>query len=137
MMGGRLDELALRRKMLLLRSERLRSDLATDQRYVLQSLSGLERYVSIARGVGKPLLMGGLGAMLLGFLRRRRPRGRGGGSEYGSESRWALIPRALVWVSTARRLLPLVGLCREFLRSRSRRRAGTEPGSAWPRDPEF
>ena len=133
MMGDRLEELALRRKMILLRSERLRADLAADQRYVLQSLSGFERFVNIARGVGKPLLMGGLGAMLLRFIRRPRRGGRGRGEADGAESRWALLPRALVWISTARRLLPLVGLCREFLRSRSRRESPTGPSQ--PLDP--
>jgi hypothetical protein len=107
MMGHRLRELEMRRQRLLLRSERLRAELASDQRYVLQALGGFDRFLTIAKGFAKPLLFSGAGLLLLSFLRRARP------------ARFAM--RTLVWVSMARKLLPFVGLIRAFVRSRSKR----------------
>ncbi len=102
----RLDELAMRRQELLLRSQQLRADLAADQRYVIEALSGLDRFASIAKNVSKPIALGAAALLMLSFMRRARPA--------------AFAMRALVWVSMARRLLPIVGLVRTFMRSRQR-----------------
>jgi hypothetical protein len=109
MMDHRLDELALRRKRLLLKSARLRADFAADQRYVLQTISGVDKYYAIARGLARPVLFGGLGLLLVKVLSRGR---RAAGAGFAM--------RALMWVSVAKRLLPLVGIARAFVRSRSR-----------------
>ncbi len=110
-MSHRLQELAMRRRTLLLRSERLRADLAADHRVVLEALSGVERFYFIARRAAPPLMLVGVGALLLRLFRRSRPvAGAGVGR------------KALFWMSMARRALPLVPLTRSMWRSRSSRR---------------
>jgi hypothetical protein len=116
MMGARLEELALRRRRLLLRSARLRGEIAADRRYLMRSLDSVDRYYSIARGLAKPVALAGAGLLLLKIL-RRGGRAAGGG----------FAVRALVWVSMARRLLPLVGLARAYMKSRSRPAPEQEP----------
>ena len=121
-MSDRLDELALRRRQLLLRSERLRSDLAADQRVLLEALSGVDRAFSIARRAATPLLMVGAGALLFRLLRRSRPVASAG-----------FAMKALFWVSMARRALPYVTLVRDMWRSRSSRRAEVAAEAEQPR----
>jgi hypothetical protein len=109
--SDRLDELALRRRTLLLRSERLRSDLAADQRVMLNALSGIDRVYSTAKRAAPPLLMLGAGALLLRLFRRSKPGRRAGAGV-----------KVLFWVSMIRKALPLVTLARTLWQSRSRRR---------------
>jgi hypothetical protein len=114
MMGHRLAELEMRRRRLLLKSERLRSEFGADQRYVLGTLSGVDRYYSIARHVAKPALFVGVSLLLLKLLRRRRSE-----PDADVSDRTGFAAQALMWVSTARRLLPLVSLVAAFVRSRA------------------
>jgi hypothetical protein len=109
--SDRLDELEMRRRRLLLRSERLRADLAADQRVMLNALSGIDRMVSTAKRAAPPLLMLGAGALLLRFFRRSRPVGRAG-----------MGMKVLFWVSMVRKALPYVTLVRNMWQSRARRR---------------
>jgi hypothetical protein len=130
MMGHRLAELEMRRRRLLLKSARLRSEFGADQRYVLGTLSGVDRYYSIARGVVKPVALVGAGLLILKLLRRRR---RSGDEDEGSSAGvGGFAARALVWVSMARRLLPLVGLARAYMQSRAQRRYEDEGDPAEP-----
>lgn len=117
-MSDRLDELAMRRRQLLLRSERLRMDLAADQRVMLEALSGVDRAFQIARSAAKPLLLVGAGALLLRLLRRSRPIAGAG-----------FAMKALFWVSMARKAMPYVSMARDMWRSRSSQRA-EEPARA-------
>lgn len=117
MMGARLEELEMRRRRLLLKSARLRSEFGADQRYVLETLSGVDRYYSIARGLAKPALFAGAGLLLMKFLRR-------GGQAAGGAG---FAVRALMWVSMARKVLPFLGLARAFMKSRQRPPPETEP----------
>jgi hypothetical protein len=108
-MSDRFEELAMRRRQLLLRSERLRSDLAADQRIVLEAVGGFDKILSIAKGVASPLVIAAAGALFFGLLKRFRPVG--------------LAMRGMVWISMAKRLLAVVGLVRAATRSRSHRAA--------------
>ena len=119
MMGHRLAELEMRRRRLLLKSARLRSEFGADQRYVLETLSGVDRYYSIARNVAKPALFVGASLLLLKVLRRRRR--ADSPADHDDSDRAGFAARALVWVSVARRLLPLLGLARAFMQSRAQR----------------
>jgi hypothetical protein len=110
-MSDRLDELAMRRRALLLRSERLRADLAADQRVLLDAVSGIDRIYSTARRAAPPLLMLGAGALLLRLFRRSRPAGRSG-----------IAMKALFWISMCRKALPYVTLAKNLWQSRARRR---------------
>jgi hypothetical protein len=117
--SDRFEELAMRRRQLLLRSERLRSDLAADQRIVLQAVGGFDRIFSIAKGMASPLVVAGAGALFFGLLRRFRPVG--------------LAMRGMVWISMAKRCISILGLVRAATRSRSRtagRSRGVDEDSA-------
>jgi hypothetical protein len=111
-MSDRLDELAMRRRALLLRSERLRADLAADQRVLLDAISGIDRIYSTARRAAPPLLMLGAGALLLRLFRRSR----------GPAGRTGFAMKALFWVSMCRKALPYVTLAKNLWQSRARRR---------------
>ena len=112
-MSDRLEELAMRRRKLLLRSERLRADLQADQQVFLDALSGVDRAIGMAKKAATPLLFVGAGLMLIKLVRGggRSVARRGGG----------LAMKALFWVSMAQRALPYVTLARDLWRSRSRR----------------
>jgi len=110
-MSDRIEELAMRRRRLLLRSERLRAELAADQQVMLDALSGIDRAISTARKAAKPVFLVGAGLMLFKLLRRGRARTAGGG----------MLMKALFWVSMAQRALPYVSLARNLWRSRSSR----------------
>jgi hypothetical protein len=120
-MSDRLEELAMRRRRLLLRSERLRADLAADQRVMLDALSGVDRAIHTARKAAKPALLIGAGLLLFKLIRGRRASrvGRAGAGAGGG-----LVMRALFWLSIAQRALPYVSLARNLWRSRSSRRYG-------------
>jgi hypothetical protein len=120
-MSERLEELRMRRRALLLRSERLRSDLAAEQQVMLDALSGIDRAIATARKLAPPLMLAGAGAVLLKLFRRSRP-ARG----------TSLAMKALFWVSMAKRALPFVQLARSLWRSRSTGRsaeASAAPGA--------
>jgi hypothetical protein len=110
-MSDRIEELAMRRRRLLLRSERLRADLAADQQVMLDALSGVDRAISTAKKAAKPVFLVGAGLLLFKLLRRGRARTAGGG----------LLVKTLFWVSMAQRALPYVSLARNLWRSRSSR----------------
>ena len=110
-MSDRLEELAIRRRRLLLRSERLRADLAADQRVMLDALSGVDRAFSKANQVAKPALLIGGALLLFKLLRRGRKTTAGAG----------LAMKALFWLSVAQKAMPYISLARNLWRSRSRR----------------
>jgi hypothetical protein len=117
-MSDRIEELAMRRRRLLLRSERLRADLAADQQVMLDALSGVDRAIATARKAAKPVFLIGAGLMLFKLLRgRRRAVATAGAGRAGG----GLLMRALFWVSVAQRALPYVSLARNLWRSRSSR----------------
>jgi hypothetical protein len=103
-MGDRIEELEMRRRQLILRSERLRADFGADQRIVLDALGGFDRIFGMAKSLASPLLLAGGGALLLGLLRRIRPVG--------------FAMRGLVWVSLARRVLNIFTVIRAATRPR-------------------
>ena len=128
MMGHRLAELEMRRRRLLLKSARLRSEFGADQRSLLVTLSGVDRYYAIARNVAKPALFVGGSLLLLKLLRRRRR----SEPDDDSSDRAGFAARALVWVSMARRVLPLLGIARAFMQARARRKYEDEGDPAEP-----
>jgi hypothetical protein len=120
--SDRLDELAVRRRMLLLRSERLRADLAADQQVFLDALSGVDRALATAKRAAKPVLLVGAGLLLLRLI-------RGGGRRRAVATAAAagasgLAMRALFWITTAQKALPYISLIRNLWRSRSSRGHG-------------
>src|SRR4051812_46026523 len=119
-MSDRIEELAMRRRRLLLRSERLRAELAADQAVMLDALSGVDRAISTARKAAKPALLIGGGLLLFKLLRGRRSRPAVGGPA-GAAARGGLLMRALFWVSMVQRAMPYVSLARNLWRSRSSR----------------
>jgi hypothetical protein len=121
-MSDRLEELAMRRRRLLLRSERLRAELAADQQVMLDALSGVDRAVSKVRRIARPALMVG-GALLLFKLifGRGRGRGRSALTARTAAAGSGLAMKALFWLSTAQRVLPYISLARNLWRSRSSR----------------
>ena len=110
----RLDELAMRRRQLLLRNERLRADLAADHQVVLQAISGVDRILSASKGMLSPILIAGAGALFFRLFKRVGPVG--------------FAMKGLFWISTVRRFLPYIGVIRSVMRSRSRARPDAEPG---------
>ena len=66
-------ELEARRRMLVLRSERLRGDLGRSYGEFESRLGGLDRIVSIARGFISPSLLLGVGGVGFALLRGARP----------------------------------------------------------------
>jgi hypothetical protein len=103
-MTSRVAELAMRRQMLVLRSERLREELVAEQFAIRQSLGGVDRALSIARGFGSPLLLLGVGAMALRAMRKVR------------SVTWGV--RALMLVSVAKKALTVFQMFRAVTRSR-------------------
>ncbi len=117
-MSDRIDELARRRRQLLLRSERLRAELAADQRVVVDTLSGVDRAVSTAKRLA-PFLLAGGGLLLLTLFRGRRGSGV-------SARPVGLAMRSLAWIALARRALTVLTLIRAVSRSR-REHAESQP----------
>jgi hypothetical protein len=118
--SDRLNELAMRRRRLLLRSERLRVELAADQQVMLQALSGIDRALSTARKAVKPVFLVGAGLLLLKLIRGRRAAPAAAALASTGAGR-SLLTRVLFWVSVAQRALPYVSLARNLWRSRSSR----------------
>jgi hypothetical protein len=117
-MSDRLEELAIRRRRLLLRSERLRADLAADQQVLLDALSGVDSAISKARQVAKPALLIGGALLLFKLIRGGRRRGAGGGVGRAASG---LTMKALFWLSVVQRAMPYISLARNLWRSRSSR----------------
>lgn len=97
-MGDRFDQLEMRRRQLLLRSERLRADLAADNRVVMEAIGGVDKVLGTARRLASPVLLAGGGALMLGLFKRFRPVG--------------FAVRGLAWITLAKRLLTVVSLVR-------------------------
>jgi hypothetical protein len=122
--SDRLEELAMRRRRLLLRSERLRADLAEDQQVFLDALSGVDHALATAKKAAKPVLLVGAGLLLLRLIRGGGRRSvTGAAAAVGS----GLAMRALFWITTAQRALPYISLIRNLWRSRSSRGRGYAP----------
>jgi hypothetical protein len=121
-MSDRLEELSMRRRRLLLRSERLRADLAADQQVMLDALSGVDRAISTARKAAKPVFLLGAGLLLFKLIRGRRSPVAGlARAVAGGGAGRGLMMRALFWISVAQRAMPYVSLARNLWRSRSSR----------------
>jgi hypothetical protein len=90
-MSESLAELEARRRMLVLRSERLRADLGHTYGDFETRLSGIDRVVSMVRGFASPSVLLSVGGLGLGLLRHVRP------------FKWAT--RGLLIFSLARRIL--------------------------------
>jgi hypothetical protein len=113
---SRVSELAMRRQMLVLKSERLREELVAEQFAIRQSLGGVDRALSIARGLRSPMMLLGVGAMVLRVMR-----GLGvlrGVRRVGGMTSWGV--RALMLVSLARKGLTLFQMFRTITRARDR-----------------
>ena len=123
-MSDRLEELAMRRRRLLLRSERLRAELAADQQVMLDALSGVDRAISTAKKAAKPMFLVGAGLLLFKLLRGPR-RGRASSAVVGragiATAGRGLMMRALFWISVVQRAMPYISLARNLWRSRSSR----------------
>jgi hypothetical protein len=121
-MSDRLEELAMRRRRLLLRSERLRAELAADQQLMLEALSGVDRAISTAKKAAKPVFLVGAGLLLFKLLRGpRRASSRAVAQAGVATAGRGLMTRALFWLSVAQRAMPYISLARNLWRSRSSR----------------
>lgn len=120
-MSDRLEELAMRRRRLLLRSERLRAELAADQQVMLDALSGVDRAIATARKAAKPVFFVGAGLLLFKLLRGPRRASSGVARAGMAPAGRGLMMRALFWISVAQRALPYISLARNLWRSRSSR----------------
>jgi hypothetical protein len=123
-MSDRLEELAMRRRRLLLRSERLRAELAADQQLMLDALSGVDRAISKARKFAKPALMIGGALMLIRLLRGGRRKAAGAAGLAGHAAGRGFAMKALFWLSVVQRAMPYISIARNLWRSRSSQRAG-------------
>jgi hypothetical protein len=127
-MSDRLEQLQLRRRQLLLRSERLRAELSADQEVMLDALSGVDRAIATARKLARPFLLVAGGALLFRLFRRSRRGavGAAGVAVAATARRAGFATRALFWVSVARRLLPYLPVAQALWRSRFSQRARPE-----------
>jgi hypothetical protein len=89
-----LPELDARRRMLILRSERLRADLASNYGQFETRLGGVDRILAIVRRFASPSILLSLGGLGLGLLRGTHP------------FRWAT--RGILIFSIVRRILAAV-----------------------------
>jgi hypothetical protein len=117
---SRVDELAARRRELLLEGQRLRAELAADQEVMLEALSGVTRTVGHVRRLASPVLMFGGGALLLRllFFRRRGPRLAAAGVGAAGLAGYAL--RGLKWITLIRRAITVLTIARAAFRARQR-----------------
>jgi len=123
--SDRFEQLELRRRQLLVRSARLRADLAADQQVILDAIGGIDRAIGRARTIASfvsPLLLAGGGALLFRLLGRGHSRG---GTRPARAA--GMVARGVAWLATARRLLTLVSIVRAVIRSRSRRDPEPQP----------
>jgi hypothetical protein len=119
-MSDRYEQLAMRRRQLLLRSERLRGELAADRMVVMEALSGIDRAVSTARRFARPALLAGGVALALALFTRRRRRSRyeARAMARAGASAGGFAMRGLRWITLARRLLALLTVARAVARAR-------------------
>jgi hypothetical protein len=101
-MSESLTELEARRRMLVLRSERLRADLGHAYGGFETRLGGFDRIFAVVRGIASPSILVSVGGLGLAMFRRARP------------FMWAT--RGVLIFSVVRRILAAV---------RARRRAST------------
>jgi hypothetical protein len=120
--SDRFEQLDMRRRQLLVRSARLRADLAADQQVILDAIGGVDRILGKARTIASfvsPLLLAGGGALLLRLIT---------GSRAARPARAAgMVGRGLSWLTRARRLLTLLSIVRAVIAARSRREAEPQP----------
>jgi hypothetical protein len=118
--SSRIDELAARRRELLLEGQRLRAELAADHEVVLQALSGVTRTIGNVRRLVSPVLMFGGGALLfrLLFFRRRRP--RAAAASLGAAGIAGYAMRGLKWITLIRRAITVLTIARAAFRARQR-----------------
>jgi hypothetical protein len=120
--SDRFSQLELRRRQLLVRSTRLRADLAADQQVIVDAIGGIDRIVGKVRAIASlasPLLLAGGGALLLRLLR---------GSRAPRRTRAAgLMGRGIAWLARARRLLTLLSIIRAVAAARARRHPEPQP----------
>jgi hypothetical protein len=105
-MSETLQQLQARRHMLILRSERLRADLANEFGEFETRFAGADRILSFARRVAAPSILLSLGGLGLGMLRGTHP--------------FRLITRAVLLFSVVRKILTAVRSLRSSSRSRRR-----------------
>jgi hypothetical protein len=72
-MSEGLSELEARRRMLVLRCERLRADLSHAYGDFETRLGGLDRVLAVARGIASPSILVSVGGLGLALLRRAHP----------------------------------------------------------------
>jgi hypothetical protein len=87
-------ELQERRRLLIVRSERLRADLGATYADVESRLGGVDRAFAIARGVASPSVLLSVAGLVFGMLRRVRP--------------FMWVTRGVLIVSVVRRILAAV-----------------------------
>jgi hypothetical protein len=97
-MSENLAQLEARRRMLVLRSERLRAELGNTYGQFETHLGGVDRIFSMARGFASPSILLSLGGLALAMLRGVRP------------FKWAA--RGLLVFSLVRRILAAVRTAR-------------------------
>jgi hypothetical protein len=93
-MSEDMGELEARRRMLVMRSERLRRDLGSTYGEFESRLGGVDRILAIARSIASPSILLSLGGLGLALLRRARP------------FKWAT--RGILIFSVVRRILAAV-----------------------------
>jgi len=93
-MSESLRELEARRRVLVMRSERLRADLGSTYREFEARFTGVDRIFAIARGIGSPSLLLSVGGLAFALLRGFRP------------VRWAT--RGILIFSVVRRIVAAV-----------------------------
>jgi hypothetical protein len=123
--SDRFEQLELRRRQLLVRSTRLRAELAADHQVIVNALGGVDRVIGRVRSIvsfASPLLLAGGGALLLRLLRgSRAPRPRRAAGLVG------MVARGASWLSRARRLLTILSIIRAVAAARARHRAEPQP----------
>jgi hypothetical protein len=103
-MSETLSDLEARRRMLVVRSERLREDLADVYSEFEARLGGLDRIFAVARGIASPSILLSVGGLALALLRRARP--------------FVWATRGVLLFSVARRVLTVVRALRASPRAR-------------------
>jgi YqjK-like protein len=93
-MSESLRELEARRRVLVLRSERLRADLGGTYRDVETRFAGVDRVFAIARGIASPSVLLSVAGLAFAMLRRVRP--------------FMWVTRGILIVSVVRRILAAV-----------------------------
>jgi hypothetical protein len=123
--SDRFEQLELRRRQLLVRSARLRADLAADHQVILDAIGGVDRAIGKVRTIASfasPMLLAGGGALLLRLIRGSRAPRRARATGIAG-----MFATGATWLSRTRRLLALLSIIRAVTRSRSRRDFEPQP----------